>query len=126
MMLGIRASVRNVKHEEVFELSDADFVSKYRYELQTKQLMEGSPVKKKAVKPNKVYEFFDFAPKVFSQIRKFYQIDEIYLKSIGPESLIGELQMGNLSCLSEQSSTGKSGSFFYYTSDGRFMLKTIE
>lgn len=33
--------------------------------------------------------------------------------------------LGNFMCLTEQSSTGKSGSFFYYTADGRFMLKTI-
>jgi 1-phosphatidylinositol-4-phosphate 5-kinase len=48
-----------------------------------------------------------------------------YLKSIGPENLIGNLLMGNISSLQEQSSTGKSGSFFYYTSDQNFMLKTI-
>ena len=102
MMLGIRMSVWNVKHEEVYELSDSDFTSKYRYELQSKQLVEGSPVKKKAGDKPKVYEFFDFAPWVFAEIREFYKIDdESYLKAVGPESLIGELQMGNFSCLSE-------------------------
>jgi 1-phosphatidylinositol-4-phosphate 5-kinase len=44
---------------------------------------------------------------------------------VGPESVIGELLMGNFMCLTEQSSTGKSGSFFYYTADGKLMLKTI-
>lgn len=33
--------------------------------------------------------------------------------------------MGNISSLKEQCSTGKSGSFFYYTADSNFMLKTI-
>lgn len=31
----------------------------------------------------------------------------------------------NFKTLTEQCSSGKSGSFFYYTSDGKFMLKTI-
>jgi len=31
----------------------------------------------------------------------------------------------NFKSLAEQCSTGKSGSFFYYTSDGKYMLKTI-
>ena len=31
----------------------------------------------------------------------------------------------NFKSLTEQCSTGKSGSFFYYTNDGKFMLKTI-
>jgi 1-phosphatidylinositol-4-phosphate 5-kinase len=33
--------------------------------------------------------------------------------------------MGNIMSLKEQCSTGKSGSFFYYTSDSKYMLKTI-
>ncbi len=33
--------------------------------------------------------------------------------------------MGNLSSMIELTSSGKSGSFFYYSEDGRFMLKTI-
>jgi len=48
-----------------------------------------------------------------------------YLKSIGPENLMGSLVMGNITSLKEQCSTGKSGSFFYYTADSKYMLKTI-
>jgi len=33
--------------------------------------------------------------------------------------------MGNISSLQEQCSTGKSGSFFYYTPCGRFLIKTV-
>lgn len=47
------------------------------------------------------------------------------MKSIGPENLIGSMVMGNIMSLKEQCSTGKSGSFFYYTSDSKYMLKTI-
>lgn len=33
--------------------------------------------------------------------------------------------MGNITSLKSLTSTGKSGSLFYYTADGQFMLKTI-
>lgn len=117
MMLGVRQSVRNVMHEEVFELIDQDFDRKYCYELVSKKTKEMRA---------RVYEFYDFSPRVFHRIRNMYHISpDAYLKSIGPENLIGSLLMGNISSLKEQCSTGKSGSFFYYTADNRFMLKTI-
>lgn len=47
------------------------------------------------------------------------------MKSTGPENLIGSMVMGNVSSLTEQISAGKSGSFFYYTPDSKYMLKTI-
>ena len=63
---------------------------------------------------------------MFNLIRKFYGINSInYLKSIGPETLFGSLNMGNVNSLKSQCSAGKSGSLFYYTSDGLYMLKTI-
>lgn len=73
-----------------------------------------------------LFEFYDFSPRVFHLIRNMFGITpDAYLKSIGPENLIGNLLMGNISSLKEQCSTGKSGSFFYYTADSNFMLKTI-
>ena len=75
---------------------------------------------------NLTYQFFDFSPRVFHQLRRLFGItSEEYLKSIGPENLIGSMVMGNIMSLKEQCSTGKSGSFFYYTSDSKYMLKTI-
>lgn len=54
------------------------------------------------------------------------------LKSIGLEDLIGNLVLGNLSTLSDQTSEGnyqghlgKSGSFIYYTADSRILVKSI-
>merc|ERR1719424_351036 len=52
------------------------------------------------------------------------QNDE-YLRSVGPEKLLGNMMLGNLSSLSELSSEGKSGAFFYYTADGKYMMKTV-
>ena len=63
---------------------------------------------------------------MFNIIRKFYGIDPTaYLKSIGPETLFGSLNMGKINSLKSQCSAGKSGSLFYYTADGLYMLKTI-
>lgn len=39
--------------------------------------------------------------------------------------MLGNLIMGKLSSLTELSSTGKSGSFFYFTEDSKYMIKTI-
>lgn len=33
--------------------------------------------------------------------------------------------LGNLSSMSELCSEGKSGALFYYTADGRFLVKTV-
>ena len=75
---------------------------------------------------NLQYLFFDFSPRVFHQIRKMYGITcNDYLKSIGPENIIGSLIMGDISTVKEQCSTGKSGSFFYYTPDSKYMIKTV-
>ena len=72
------------------------------------------------------YEFYDFTPRVFHLIRKVYGVNSAqYLKSIGPEKLFGALNMGKISSLKSQCSAGKSGSLFYYTADGLYMLKTI-
>merc|ERR1712139_515436 len=63
---------------------------------------------------------------VFRKIRETFGVrhDE-YLRSVGPEQLLGNMVLGNLSSLAELSSEGKSGAFFYYTADGRFMMKTV-
>ena len=78
-------------------------------------------------------KFFDYSPKVFSNLRKMYNIkNEDYLKSLGPENFLvnNDLSQGNLiliknRCLRELVSTGKSGSFFYFSYDSKFVLKTI-
>jgi 1-phosphatidylinositol-4-phosphate 5-kinase len=44
---------------------------------------------------------------------------------LGPEQILGMMFNANFQTLTELCSSGKSGSFFYYTSDGNFMLKTI-
>ena len=78
-------------HEEVFELLDQDFKRKYFYELIAKK-----------TKNMRIFEFYDLSPRVFHRIRNLYGITpDAYLKSIGPENLIGNLLMGNISSLKE-------------------------
>lgn len=74
----------------------------------------------------KTCRFFDFAPHVFLKLRAMTGIkNEDYLRSIGPERVLTNLIKGNVNTLSELVSTGKSGSFFYYSADGKYTLKTI-
>jgi 1-phosphatidylinositol-4-phosphate 5-kinase len=101
----------------VYQLTDADFNGKFRYELEA---IKSSTSKKVA------YEFYDFAPKMFNLVRNFYGYStETYLKSIGPEGVFGQLAMGRINSLESQMSAGKSGSLFFYSSDNLLMLKTI-
>ena len=70
--------------------------------------------------------FFDYAPEIFSSLRKTCGISKkLYSESLGPECLLTYMINGNFRTFSELMTSGKSGSFFYYTQDGRFVIKTI-
>jgi Phosphatidylinositol-4-phosphate 5-kinase len=118
MMLGIQMAVKSVV-ENPGPVTAKDFQLKYVFELvprRTKDLRTFYTVCK----------FFDYAPAVFDALRKLYGIkNDDYLRSIGPETMLNNLIMGNLKTLSELTSSGKSGSFFYYSADGKYTLKTI-
>jgi 1-phosphatidylinositol-4-phosphate 5-kinase len=61
------------------------------------------------------FKFKDYAPFIFRSIRDFFHVDPTeYLLSLTGKYLLGEL-----------ASSGKSGSFFYYSRDYRFIIKTI-
>ena len=60
------------------------------------------------------FKFKDYAPAVFSQLRERFAIDPLhYLKSLGGAYRFIEFN-----------SNSKSGSFFFYSHDGAFMIKT--
>lgn len=61
------------------------------------------------------FKFKDYCPWVFRLIREAFHVDPAYYLL----SLTGKY------VLSELISSGKSGSFFYYSSDYRFIIKTI-
>jgi 1-phosphatidylinositol-4-phosphate 5-kinase len=63
---------------------------------------------------------------VFQQIRHVFGLNsEEYFLSLGPEQVIGNMVLGNLASLSELCTEGQSGAFFYYSSDGKYMIKTV-
>lgn len=71
-------------------------------------------------------DFRDYCPQVFHALRTRFGISrESYLRSLGLDQLKGSLLFGALTSLFEMSSSGRSGSFFYSSHDGRYVLKTI-
>lgn len=120
MMLGLRKSLKShfYVYDEKVKFSHEDLNCKYNHDLIYKR-------NEKSVKS--ISEVFvDYAPKVFFYIRKYFNIEnQQFLKSIGLENLIGNLLMGNLSTLTDQTSEGKSGSFIYYTEDNNLIVKSI-
>ena len=71
-------------------------------------------------------KFYDFAPKIFYNLRNLYGIsNDDYLKSLGPENFLCNLIITKNKSLKEICSSGKSGSFFYYSYDSKYLMKTI-
>jgi len=70
--------------------------------------------------------FTDFAPRVFQKLRELHGITEAeYIRSVGPEQLLGHLMFCNLTALAEKISEGRSGALFYFSHDGKFIIKQI-
>merc|ERR1719313_2532094 len=123
MMIGIRMSVGRIKHEMCRELTPVDFIMKEKFSIIPRMAnIFDSEVSKRVT----MTRFWDYSPMVFQKIRANFGINhDDYLRSVGPEQLLGNMVLGNLSSLSELSSEGKSGAFFYYTADGCYMMKTV-
>lgn len=61
------------------------------------------------------FKFKDYAPKVFKELRRTFGLNEkAYLESLTSKYVLNELN-----------SPGKSGSFFYYSRDYKYIIKTI-
>lgn len=116
MMVGIRHSVLMFNSNTKREMKSSDFTATLEFEIPENPLdPKGEPV-----------PFITFAPLVFGKIREMFDVsDDEYALSIGPEQLIGHLQLGKLTSFSQKSSDGKSGSFFFFSHDSKFMAKTI-
>merc|ERR1719188_2740102 len=123
MMIGIRMAVGRSRIEAGRELQPVDFVMKEKFSIIPRIAnIFDSAVSKRVT----MTRFMDYAPMVFQRIRSRFGIHhDDYLRSVGPEQLLGNMVLGNLSSLAELSSEGKSGAFFYYTADGNYMLKTV-
>lgn len=107
MLTGIRVAVSRCSGV-MEKLSDKDFES-------TKKLtfnLDGSELT-----PSSKYDFKfkDYCPEVFRELRSLFGLDPAdYLISITGKYILSEL-----------TSPGKSGSFFYYSRDYRFIIKTV-
>jgi 1-phosphatidylinositol-4-phosphate 5-kinase len=120
MMIGIQMAVRSVRgYQEMIYEEPKDFELKYYFELVPRRF-GGEEYQ------STIYSFTDYAPNTFNHIRKIFKIDnEDYIMSIGPNRLMASLMLGEVNSMTSLTSQGKSGSFFYYTADGKYMLKTI-
>lgn len=116
MMVGIRHSILMTNSNLKREMKDTDFSAKLELNL---PLNPTDPKDEGTL-------FVTFAPIVFGKIRELFSVtDDAYALSIGPEQLIGHLTIGKLTSFSHKSSDGKSGSFFFFSHDSKFMVKTI-
>ena len=77
-------------------------------------------------KQEEIFFLKEFAGIVFNNIRLLLGIDkESFISSISPQEFVTEIMISSQTIFEELCSTGKSGSLFYYTRDGRFIVKTI-
>lgn len=124
MMIGIRLAVGRASFEINRPLTSVDFDVKDKFSIvpQMTNFLD-SKVSSKV----KVTRFIDYAPLVFRKLREELAgiTEEDYMRSVGPEQLLGNMVLGSLSSLAELTTEGKGGAFFYYTADGRFMIKTV-
>lgn len=108
MLTGIRTSVSRCEAKPDRPLVPEDFQSAHKlaFDITGNELTPSSRYD---------FKFKDYAPWVFRQIRKHFHIDPAeYLISLTGKYVLSEL-----------GSPGKSGSFFYFSRDYRFIIKTI-
>ena len=63
-------------------------------------------------------EIIEYCPKVFKYLRRIDEIDELICESLNPKN-----NENNINKIKE--SQGKSGSFFFFSYDNQFIIKTI-
>ncbi len=115
MIHGISKSISIISSDKYSVLSKIDFKIKNLIELKCVSSRMFSKC-----------NFTDFCPYVFENIRREFGIsDESYLESIGIKTFQNAF-FDKLSLMLSESSSGKSGSFFFHSSDGQFMIKTIK
>lgn len=108
MLTGIRVSVSRCNAHVERSLTDQDFTQRHKVAFAE----DGCELV-----PSSKYEFKfkDYSPWVFRDLRKLFKLDPAdYLMSLTANYEF-----------SEQLSQGKSGSYFYYSRDFRFIIKTV-
>ncbi|KAM5437062.1 Phosphatidylinositol-4-phosphate 5-kinase [Microsporum ferrugineum] len=108
MLTGIRFTVSRTNAKLDRELTDADFDAKHKFSFD---------ITGNELTPSAKYDFKfkDYAPWVFRRLRAKFQLDPAdYLMSLTSKYILSEL-----------GSPGKSGSFFYFSRDYKYIIKTI-
>ncbi|KAJ4522645.1 Phosphatidylinositol-4-phosphate 5-kinase [Exophiala dermatitidis] len=108
MLTGIRFTVSRTNAKMDRELTDADFDAKHKFSFD---------ITGNELTPSAKYDFKfkDYAPWVFRHLRATFGLDPAdYLVSLTSKYILSEL-----------GSPGKSGSFFYFSRDYKYIIKTI-
>lgn len=108
MLTGIRVSVSRTNAKLDREISDADFDVKQKstFDIAGNELIPSAKYD---------FKFKDYAPWVFRHLRSLFRLDPAdYLMSLTGKYILSEL-----------GSPGKSGSFFYFSRDYKYIIKTI-
>ncbi|KAI4168022.1 MAG: hypothetical protein LQ343_006729 [Gyalolechia ehrenbergii] len=108
MLTGIRFTVSRTNAKIDRELTDSDFDARHKFSFD---------ITGNELTPSAKYDFKfkDYAPWVFRHIRAHFKIDPAdYLVSLTSKYILSEL-----------GSPGKSGSFFYFSRDYKYIIKTI-
>ncbi|KAH0063273.1 SAICAR synthase-like protein, partial [Aureobasidium melanogenum] len=108
MLTGIRFCVSRTNAKIDRDLTDADFDAKHKFSFD---------ITGNELTPSAKYDFKfkDYAPWVFRHLRHKFGLDPAdYLVSLTSKYILSEL-----------GSPGKSGSFFYFSRDYKYIIKTI-
>ncbi|KAF4830169.1 Phosphatidylinositol 4-phosphate 5-kinase its3 [Colletotrichum tropicale] len=108
MLTGIRVSVSRTNAKLDRPLTDADFDAKQKstFDIAGNEMVPSAKYD---------FKFKDYAPWVFRHLRNLFRLDPAdYLMSLTGKYILSEL-----------GSPGKSGSFFYFSRDYKYIIKTI-
>ncbi|KAJ6032285.1 hypothetical protein N7540_003017 [Penicillium herquei] len=108
MLTGIRFTVSRINAKMDRELTPADFGAKHKFsfDITGNELIPSAKYD---------FKFKDYAPWVFRHLRAKFRLDPAdYLMSLTSKYILSEL-----------GSPGKSGSFFYFSRDYKYIIKTI-
>ena len=108
MLTGIRFTVSRTHAKIDRELTDGDFDARHKFSFD---------ITGNELTPSAKYDFKfkDYAPWVFRHLRAKFKVDPAdYLMSLTSKYILSEL-----------GSPGKSGSFFYFSRDYKYIIKTI-
>lgn len=117
IMLGIKRSIDCIFQSPFSKIRDSDYKANFEYKNEWYSSSETA---------SNVFYFYDYAPKIFEDIRSKDGItNDEYIDALGPNNIYNYIWTNDFKSFTSLVSSGKSGALFYYSMDGKFMLKTI-